>query len=564
MGLKGKVSRFAQALMSNTPSFFTGEVNGQTVHYSVWGGGHADPANLTPDQMWKSQPHLRTVVDFYGRHISQLGLHVFQRDGEEVHRLRTGSVAEALDKPNEDDTMVELLEQLVSDYALYSEAFLTVLPNKFGGKDLRVFPKPWVEPKGKGAFGVEEYEVSTPEGEPVKVRADQMIRFKGWTPGDPAKGTSPVETLRLILAEQHSARVYRDQIWRRSGRHGGFFTRPKDAPSWDNAARKRFMDMIRAFTGEKGERAGEDALLEDGIEYSRAGFAAKEEQFVESTKLSLETVCQVYQVNPTMVGMLDNANYSNVKEFRKAMYGDTLGPIIKKIEARLNTFLLPMLGAEPGTFVEFNVEAKLRGTFEEQANVISTAVGGPWQLRNEARKLFNMPPLEGGDELIVPLNLGAPQAAGMSPDELLKRGNFAGMLIRSGFEAEAAMRAAGLDPVEHTGLLPVTLQAPDEEPAAGEAEPVEEDPKSADGVVRKFLARQADAVTARKSAGRDDWWDADRWNRELSSDLKGAGFGEQIAVFLAVKVNEAAHQFHSSGDTDRGQLVRSALEAVSL
>ena len=36
------------------------------------------------------------------------------------------------------------------------------------------------------------------------------------------------------------------------------------------------------------------------------------------------------------------------------------------------------------------------------------------------------------------------------------------MLIRAGFDPEAAMVTAGLDPIKHSGLLPVTLQRPED------------------------------------------------------------------------------------------------------
>lgn len=56
----------------------------------------------------------------------------------------------------------------------------------------------------------------------------------------------------------------------------------------------------------------------------------------------------------------------------------------------------------------------------------------------------------------------APEAAGpeQSPEDLQKRGAYAGLLIRSGFDPADAMRSAGLDPVKHLGLLPVTVQPP--------------------------------------------------------------------------------------------------------
>jgi hypothetical protein len=55
--------------------------------------------------------------------------------------------------------------------------------------------------------------------------------------------------------------------------------------------------------------------------------------------------------------------------------------------------------------VEANVASKLRGSFEEQASLLQTAVGGPYMTRAEARTVQNLPHLDGTDELIVPLNV---------------------------------------------------------------------------------------------------------------------------------------------------------------
>ena len=134
--------------------------------------------------------------------------------------------------------------------------------------------------------------------------------------------------------------------------------------------------------------------------------SADDEQIVDVAKLSLATVASVYHVNPTMVGLLDNANYSNVKEFRKSLYGDSLGPIIKQVEDTINYFLLPTMGIEDSqTYVEFNLDEKLRASFEEKAQVTSTAVGTAWMTVNEARAMNNLPAIPEGDDLVRPLNM---------------------------------------------------------------------------------------------------------------------------------------------------------------
>lgn len=58
--------------------------------------------------------------------------------------------------------------------------------------------------------------------------------------------------------------------------------------------------------------------------------------------------------------------------------------------------------------------------------------------------------------------------------ELAQRANAVGILIRSGFTPEASLAAAGLSSIQHTGLLPVTLQseaAANAAPTGAQAEP---------------------------------------------------------------------------------------------
>lgn len=432
------------------------------------------------EDLWRSQPHLRTVVNYLARNIAQLGIHTFLSNGESNERVRGDSISKLLSKPSRRKTRYDLIFGLVGDLALYDRAYLLCIPDAEREEGFSIYnlPAGWVKSKATSFYGSEAFVVAAPgpDGEPVLFGPEEIIEFEGWTPGNPALSTSPVETLRLTLEEQHHARVHRKQLWKKNGRIGSFVTRPKDAPGWDNEARKRFTSMLDAFTGSKGSRAGGMPLLEDGMDVKRIGFSSADEQWAESQKLSLATVAQVYHVNPTMIGLLDNANYSNVREFRRGLYGDTLGPIIAMIEGRLNAFLLPMLKSTPGVFVEFNVEAKLRGSFEEQASVISSSVGGPWMTRNEARRLQNLKAIEGGDELIVPLNLGTPSRPAANSEE--------------------------------TG------------------EPAELDEKVAAEVWRKCLIRQ--------QAAHAKGWDSERWDRELAADLATAGIPGAVELAKAL------------------------------
>lgn len=366
----------------------------------------------SPAELWRTQPHLRTVVDFLARNVAQLGLQAYERQADGGReRLRDDPIAKLMRRPNSDQTGYELIAGLVSDLALYDNAYLLVVDR--GGADeweIRPIRPDWIRGAvGKTAYGVEAWTVQFPEdARTVQIPAENMLTFHGWNPNSAVLGSSAVVTLKEILAEQIHAAKFREQLWQRGGRVNAYVTRPATAPVMSAEARQKFQRQFNAaYTGDDGSRAGGVPFLDEGAELKRIGFSAKEEQFVDVAKLSLATVAAVYHVNPTMVGLLDNANYSNVREFRRMLYGETLGPIIRMIEERINAFLLPKLGAADNVYVEFNVDARLRGSQEEQAAVASQAVGAPYMTRNEYRALQNLPSVEGGDELIQPLNVTA-------------------------------------------------------------------------------------------------------------------------------------------------------------
>ncbi|WP_062215754.1 phage portal protein [Streptomyces sp. NBRC 109706] len=380
-----------------------------------------------PSELWRTQPHLRTVVDFIARNVAQLGLHTHDRVSDtDRRRVTTSPAASLLRRPNPDQTTYELVYATVADMALHDRAFWWVSRDASAdtGWVLRQIPTAWVvQGLGGTVFAPGEWVVRPPAAtEPIVIPAAQMVTFHGWDPGDPSSGSSPVRALKLILSEQIHAYTYREQVWQRGGRVAAVIERPMDAPAWGSKGKERFRkEWQSSYTG-SGPEAGGTAILEDGMKLVKASFSAREDEFVAAATLSLTTVASTYQVNPTMVGVLDNANYSNVREFRRSLYGDSLGPWLTMLQDRINAFLLPMLGEPADHYVEFPVEAKLRGSPEEQAAAFQGAVGRPWMTADEARAKQNMPAI-GGDaaELVTPLNVlvggqASPQDSAPPPD----------------------------------------------------------------------------------------------------------------------------------------------------
>lgn len=370
------------------------------------------------DQIWREQPHLRTVTSFIARSISSVNLHVYERDADGGRvRQRGTALSRTMFKANRSQTMQQLLDASIMDLCLYDEFIWFV--DKSSGEILPISPTwvqrfTWHDPWTLKAVYIND----TKSGNIVELPAEQVIRVHGYSPGSYRRGVSPVTALQDVLREQLEAAAYRGALWKKGPRISGVIERPPGIP-WDSRDRLRFKQAWVSQYAGRGSGTGGTPILEDGMTFKPFHLKASDEQYVDVAKLSLSTVASVYHVNPTMVGLLDNANYSNVREFRKSLYGDSLAPVIKQIENALNAFYLPMLGVDSDrVYIEFNLDEKLRGSFEEKAELLTRAVGGPWMTRNEARAAENLPTVEGGDELIVPLNTVQGEAAAPADEDV--------------------------------------------------------------------------------------------------------------------------------------------------
>lgn len=364
---------------------------------------HLPAVDRTPvyEAIYRTQPNVRTVVSFLGRNIAQLGLHVYRRvsDTDRV-RLTDHPFALTLTNPTPDTTGYELIDALVNDLGIWDQAFWVKArrPDSDALSLLRVPPR-HVEVTKDGLGQATAYRVFDKLLQP-----GQVVHFRGYSPTIDRDGTSPIETLARLLDEDIAASDYREQFWRTGARVSTVIKRPAGTP-WSDLARERFRSEWQDVYAGHGPGAGGTPLLEDGMEVQSVGFNAEQSQYLEARKLTREEVAAAYHIPPPMVGILDRATFSNVTEQHKNLYQDTLGPWLQMIAQRIDLQLLSEFDDRDGVYCEFNLAEKMRGSFEEQATAMQTAVGAPWLTRNEARARLNLPSVDGGDELVTPLNV---------------------------------------------------------------------------------------------------------------------------------------------------------------
>lgn len=491
---------------------------------------------------WRNQPSVRKVVGFIARNVASTPLHLFEFDAQyDRSRIRDGALAELLRRPSHAPAMTAMRfwERILIDGLLHDKWCAQIVEHEDGFELVRI-PASRVKFVGDWLGRIEKVVItrkdgSTHEGNPKDYILDVGYSERG------TNGTSPLRTLQAILDESREAVAYRRSIWKNGARVPMVIERPKDAGKFEEGAFTRFKNSWSRFVKGGGEEGG-TPILEDGMTLKEVtAFRPKDTLDLEGRKLTDIEVCSAYYIAPELIGAREGT-FSNIKAFKGMLFGPNLGPYFTAWEQALNASLPSRVSPGYEVYIEANIESKMRGSFEEQIDYISTAVGAPVLTRNEARGRLNLTRIEGGDDLVTPLNVliggqASPQdgvtaggggsvelepvKAGLTPDDISKLVTSAGALIRAGFEPQAALAAVGLDPIEHIGLLPVTLR--DEEKAAGD-------------LIKAFLVRQRQVVGSAKR------WDRGRWDRELTTDLAKAGVEITSAAVLAQFTNNAVER----------------------
>ncbi len=208
---------------------------------------------------------------------------------------------------------------------------------------------------------------------------------------DGVRGFSPVaiarNSLGMSLAGERTAARFFETGFRPSA-----IVSPTEQISAEEAAEARQV-LERMVTGEA--KAGAMAMLSKGFQIHPWTVDPVDAQWLESRRFQLAEVARWFRIPPHMIGDVERSTSwgSGITQMTAGFQRFTLQPWTSRIEARLSR-LLP-----PNQKAEFDYKQLLQGTQDEQIDLLVRQCGGAYRTVNEARRIDNLPPIEGGDVL---------------------------------------------------------------------------------------------------------------------------------------------------------------------
>jgi HK97 family phage portal protein len=145
------------------------------------------------------------------------------------------------------------------------------------------------------------------------------------------------------------------------------------------------------------------AILSGGMEIEQLTMSNEDAQLLATRAFQIEEIARIFGVPPFMIGQTEKTSSwgSGVENMGRGFVKFTLQRHLIKFEQEINRKFWPN---RERYFVEFTVAGLERGDLKSENDALRVALGRAgepgWMTQNEVRRIKNLPPVEGGDELI--------------------------------------------------------------------------------------------------------------------------------------------------------------------
>lgn len=288
-------------------------------------------------------------------------------------------------------------EYIITSKLLYGDAFARIVRQPGTGLITGFYP---IHPDRVAVTqdgGLLYYTVLESDGTTKGYGQDKILHF----PGVGFDGLRSLSPIRYAARQAVGIALAADEFSARFFSNGA---RPDIILEIPGVLTAEQVDLIRRTWVER--YAGVDkshlpGVASGGLKVHPLTINAEEAQLIATRQFQIGDIARVYGVPPWMIGETDKQSSwgTGVEQTGIGFVKYTLTPHLTGIEQEINRKCFGIARY----FVEFNRDGLMEGDAKSQSEYFGKALGGPgaqgWLSVNEVRRLKNLPPLDGYDNI---------------------------------------------------------------------------------------------------------------------------------------------------------------------
>lgn len=243
------------------------------------------------------------------------------------------------------------------------------------------------------------YDYVYPEtGEQVRFPSESILHFKTSTTFGGILGLSVRDKLRLSLDGAMNSQMVLNELYK-NNMTGKAVVQYAGQQEVNTELSRQFIRSMNDYAQGKNGTGKAFIPIPYGTTVTPLSLRLADEQFLELRKYTALQIASAFGIKPNQLNDYEKASYANSEAQQLAFYAETMLSILKQYEEELNYKLLTAEQIAKGYRFKFNVAAVLRGDTKAQVDSLCQGIANGLYTPNEARRMLDLPALEGGDRI---------------------------------------------------------------------------------------------------------------------------------------------------------------------
>ena len=296
-------------------------------------------------------------------------------------------------EPNAHQSPQEFFEWMTAAMLLHGNSFARVIRGWDGqARELIPLAPERVTLLRKGDV-IGGYAYTDRDGKMERLLPAEVFHLRHRAGADPLIGQSPIQAARAVIELATAEAEHGTASFRNGTKLSGVLSFPGKL----KAEQRQMLKESWATQYSGAANAGRTPVLEEGVTFSPVSMSLEDAEWIAARQFSVQEVARIFKIPPVLIGDLTHANFSNSVEMNRWFITHTLGRHMAAIEGAIARQLLTEAGRRI-YYPEFSAEGMLRGDSANRAAFYEKGIASGWLLPSEARRLENLPTVEGIDD----------------------------------------------------------------------------------------------------------------------------------------------------------------------
>jgi HK97 family phage portal protein len=336
-------------------------------------------------------------IDLRASTIASLPFFAYtQVNGEKVLARQSRLYTLLHESPNSRMTPYEFWRAMILNHDLRGNAYARIDRDN-AGEAIAMWPMPADQVEAvvlEDGSMVYRYLV----GNDVAIFAEEnVLHLKNM--GNGTTGLSKLDFMRATTDEATKAQASASKVFGTNGK-------PTGVLMLDKVLNKDQRDAVtRNFAGMAEGNASRLYVLEANMKYEQISMSPEDQQLLAARQFGVEEVCRWFGVPPVLVHHSNVTTWgSGIEQILDGFYKLVIRPMLVNIEQATRKRVMTPKQRANGS-AEFALDALLRGSPAQRAELYAKSTQNGIMTRNECRQLENLPPMAGADALTAQANL---------------------------------------------------------------------------------------------------------------------------------------------------------------